>query len=124
MMSPQAMQGVIMGLYWAASGIGDFIAISLPYIFHGVGGIWEDPMFINCNRLDYYLFIIAGFLFFFVIVFYIVVKCVDLGVNKVVTERQTTTPPVSTPQMMRRRLNDSSQFTSSRRLAESHKSYQ
>lgn len=122
-MAPPAMQGIIMGLYWAAAGIGDFIAVSLPYIFHDIGGIWKDTMFINCNRLDLYLFIIAGFLFLFVIVFYVVVKCVDLGVDKVVTEKQASTPAVSTPQLIRRSLNDSSRFTSSRRFATSHDSY-
>lgn len=120
LMAPQAMQGVIMGMYWASAGIGDFIAVSLPYIFHGIDGIWDDTMYINCNRLDLYLFIVAGFLFISAIIFYIVVKCVDLGLNKVVTEKPTATASISTPQLMRRNLNTSSTSTSLRRVTASH----
>ena len=77
------MQGVIMGLFWAAAGVGDFTAISVPYIFSYISDIWQSPDFINCNHLDYIFYSLAVLLFIFTIIFALVGRNCDLGLNQI-----------------------------------------
>lgn len=111
MMAPQALQGIIMGLFWFSAGCGDFLAIALPHIFKK--NIWNDFTFINCNRLDYFFFIIAGCLFVYTIIFALIAACCDLGLNRQVVEKSIVASRIPTPQVLRRRVNESMQASSS-----------
>ena len=95
MESPVNMQGVVMGLFWFAAGIGTFIGVALPYLFENLY-IWQDQTFINCDRLDLFFYILALFLFVYSCVFICIAKYSDLrltNVIEVIAPKEVDTPP-------------------------------
>ncbi|XP_067928098.1 solute carrier family 15 member 4-like [Watersipora subatra] len=84
--APRNMQGIVMGALWCAAGLGDFIGLSLPYVFYALD-IWADLTNINCMRLDISLYILALFLIMFSILFAYIAKQHDLSLSKVIIDR-------------------------------------
>ena len=101
MESPVNMQGVVMGLFWFAAGIGNFIGVALPYLFGDILYIWNDPIYINCDRLDLFFFFLAMFLFVYSCIFICIAKYADLRLTNVIEVRAPR--PVDTPPSVRRR---------------------
>lgn len=83
MEAPVNMQGVVMGLFWFCAGIGNFIGVCLPYIFSHIYGIWQNSVYINCDRLDIFFYTLAVLLFLFSLVFILLAKHTDLGLTNV-----------------------------------------
>lgn len=108
MEAPDNMQGIVMGLFWFCAGVGNFIGAALPYLFSDIWAIWKNSIYINCDRLDLFFYILAVFLLFFSIVFVLIAKYTDLGLTNVIGDRRpTSTEPdsrPSTPNPRRRRL--------------------
>ncbi|XP_067928099.1 solute carrier family 15 member 4-like [Watersipora subatra] len=105
MEAPMNMQGIVMGLFWFCAGIGYFIGVALPYIFSVIGGIWKDPVYINCDKLDLFFYILAVVLILFSIIFVFISKNTDLGLTTEIHVGQHHLIPDSvttTPQLGRR----------------------
>ena len=118
--SPVNMQGIVMGLFWFSAGIGNFIGVSLPYVFKNFLDIWKDETFINCDRLDLFFYFLAMFLLVYSGLFIFIVKKTDLKLTsaiKVVAPKVKETLHDSPPSVRRRQhesplLLDDSSFDS------------
>ena len=107
-MSPQFMQGIVIGLFWLSAGIGDFLSIALPNIFQAIyidgQSLWPNKLFINCDRLDTYFFTLSIFVFVCSIFFIAIVKNCDLHLETKAVELTTVIQPIATPEVRRKRV--------------------
>lgn len=86
MESPRNLQGTAMGLFWFVGGIGSFIGLALPYVFSSLG-IWPDPTYMNCNRLDLFFYIFAASLLISSVIFGIIASRCDLSLDKIIIDQ-------------------------------------
>ncbi|KAF6022254.1 hypothetical protein EB796_019439 [Bugula neritina] len=107
--SPINMQGIVMGLLWLARGIGNLIGIALLYRFQYSENILSSSKYLDCNRFDWYFFILAIFMLIFSFIFICISKCCDLSLDSVIVEthrrrnNSETESASATPQLPRRR---------------------
>ena len=65
--SPRVLQGVVMGLFLATSGIGSFLGSALVQIVNAASSKasskkWYDGKNIDDGKLDYFFYLLAGLL--------------------------------------------------------------
>lgn len=88
LVAPQAMQGIIMGLFWMGTGVAHFLAMGLPSLFHTIPGLWSSTVYINSDRLDFVFFILAVFLLSYTFIFALIAKFCDLDLTLKTTAQE------------------------------------